>query len=87
MGLAALQVAKATACQVVATAGNPDKRAAVRARGASFVAGSRDTRFVDVLACQRGQAGPARHACVSTFSPFSIATTHGSPTAAVTHVP
>lgn len=62
MGLAALQVAKATACHVVATAGNPEKRAAVRARGASCVAGSRDTRFVDVLACQAGQTGPGQYA-------------------------
>jgi NADPH:quinone reductase-like Zn-dependent oxidoreductase len=67
VGLAALQVAKATACHVVATAGNPEKRAAVRARGASCVAGSRDTRFVDVLACRGGQAGLTHHACDLNF--------------------
>lgn len=51
VGLAALQVAKTTSCHVVSTAGNPEKRAAVRARGATMVAGSRDTHFVDILGC------------------------------------
>ena len=50
VGLAALQVARALGCQVVATAGSAAKRAYLRRLGVGAVADSRACSFADALA-------------------------------------
>ena len=56
VGQAAVHIMAAAGSRVVATAGGPEKRMAVRALGVRAVAGSRDTGFAEALACG-GTAG------------------------------
>lgn len=56
VGQAAVHIMAAAGSRVVATAGGPEKRMAVRALGVRAVAGSRDTGFAEVLGCG-GMAG------------------------------
>ena len=55
VGQAAVHVITAAGGRVVATAGGPEKRVAVRAMGIRAVANSRDIGFVELLGC----GGPA----------------------------
>lgn len=80
VGLAAVQVAKARGARVAATAGNPQKRAFLRAYGADFVSDSRSLAFarevrewtggrgVDVVL--NSLAGEALEASLGLLRPF-----------------
>ena len=66
VGQAAAHVITAAGGRVVATAGGPEKRVAVRAMGVGAVANSRDIGFVELLGCG-GPAGtrPLFRTCVA----------------------
>ena len=52
VGLAAHQLLAASGREMIATAGNPKKRAMLRDMGVKVVAGSRDTEFTEVRRCR-----------------------------------
>jgi NADPH:quinone reductase-like Zn-dependent oxidoreductase len=54
VGLAALQVLRASGASAVATAGSPSKRSLLRSLGVSSVVGSRDSVFVGPVCCLGG---------------------------------
>jgi 3-oxoacyl-(acyl-carrier-protein) synthase/acyl carrier protein len=58
IGLAALQMSGPIGCSCLGTAGGSSKRTLVRVFGAQGVVGSRDTRYVDHLACVDGGSFP-----------------------------
>ena len=57
VGLAAIQVAAALGCRVLATAGSPAKRSTLRCAGMSTTADSRSTAFVDTVAVATAGGG------------------------------
>ena len=66
VGLAATQVATALCCHVLATAGSPAKRAAVRRAGLVATAESRSTAFADTLAV--ATAGEGAHVLLNSLT-------------------
>lgn len=66
VGQAALRIVAAAGGRAVATAGAPQKRAAVRAAGARAVAASRDTSFAEVLGCGGASGALPQQAAAST---------------------
>ena len=57
VGLAAIQVASALGCRVLASAGSPAKRSVLRALGVAGTADSRSTGFADTLAVATAGGG------------------------------
>ena len=71
VGLAAVIIATALKCPILATAGTPQKRALLRDLGVQAAASSRDTSFLDVMGYQYGAAGH------QLLARFSLSHTHG----------
>jgi NADPH:quinone reductase-like Zn-dependent oxidoreductase len=57
VGLAAIQVARALGCQVLASAGSPAKRSSLRRLGVAATADSRSTAFAESIAVAIEGAG------------------------------
>ena len=53
LGLAAIQIAAAAGSSVVATAGNPQKRAHLRSIGVGTAVSSRSTEYAETLAAEQ----------------------------------